>query len=346
MPTWKCPAECTHCGTLSSPREKTRLPLVDIISCIDQAAENGYKVVFFTGGEPTLAGKNLISAIERASTKGLFTRIVSNAYWAINDKTAKKLISDLVRAGLTEINFSTGDQHARFVDIENVIRATRAAVYAGLRVSIMIETVNERKITKEFLESHPKFKQVRKEFPNSWININESPWMPLSSSVIAKYNDGMLTNSSNVNTTKGCDNVLKTTTIEADGTIAACCGIGMRIIPELHLGNIHDTKLEDADKKAADDFLKHWIRVEGPERILAWASKYNPEIDWENMYAHRCQACIRLYTDPKVKKVIFEHYREKIADVVSVEWLLYHFKPDLQTNRDGSKTNPSQFSLK
>lgn len=187
-------------------------------------------------------GKNLIKSIERASPRGLFTRIVSNAYWANTDKGAEQVISEFVRAGLTEINFSTGDQHTRFVSIENVICATRAAVGGGLLVAIMVETVNERQITKEVLENHPKFKRIRQDFPHCWIRVDESPWMPLSPSVIRKYPDGMLTNSANLVTRTGCDNVLTTTTIEADGTIAACCGIGMRAIPELRLGNIHETK--------------------------------------------------------------------------------------------------------
>ena len=68
--------------------------------------------------------------------------------------------------------------------------------------------------------------------------------------------------------------------------------------------------------------------MEGPERILEWASTHDPEIQWEDMYAHRCQACIRLYKDSRVKTVIQEHHQEKIADVLFNEWLLYHYEPD------------------
>ena len=60
MPTYRCTAECLHCGTLSSPREKTWLPIEHILKAIDQAADNDYKVVIFTGGEATLADRNLI----------------------------------------------------------------------------------------------------------------------------------------------------------------------------------------------------------------------------------------------------------------------------------------------
>ncbi len=328
MPTFQCTAECTHCGTLSSPREKTWLPVEDMLAAIDQAANSGYRLVVFTGGEATLAGKNLLVGIGKAASYGLSVRLVTNAYWAVNEKAAKQRITDFVSAGLTEINFSTGDQHARFVPLENVIRATRAAVEAKLPVAIMIEVVKERKITREVVEDHPEFKRLLQDVPSAGISLMESPWMPLSSSVVHEYPGEIAINQSNLATCKGCDSVLSTTTIEADGNIRACCGIGMRQIPELLIGNIREKKMADADRTAANDMLKRWIRVEGPERILAWTASHNPEIRWENMYAHRCQACHRLYKDPKVRQVIGEHHKEKIADILLAEWLLFHYRAD------------------
>ncbi len=326
MPTFQCTAECTHCGTVSSPREKTWLSLECMLDAIDQAANNGYEVVVFTGGEPTLAGKNLLLAIERATARGLITRVVTNAYWAVNEKGTKSRISDLTNVGLHEINYSTGDQHTRFVPLDNVIRATRGAVEKGLPVSIMVETVKERTVTKQMIEDHPAFKIIRQDFPQSYINIHESPWMPLSPFNIQKYVQGLTVNRENLSLRTGCDSILSTTTIQADGKIGVCCGLGMRIIPELHAGNIHDTTIAEADQMATDDFLKRWIRVEGPERIVAWAASYDADIKWEDMYAHRCQACIRLYKDPKIREIIREHYQEKIADVLFAEWLLFHIQ--------------------
>ena len=40
------------------------------------------------------------------------------------------------------------------------------------------------------------------------------------------------------------------------------------------------------------------------------------------MYAHRCQACLRLYQDPVVRTVVSHSYEEKVADVMFGEWLL------------------------
>jgi hypothetical protein len=80
----------------------------------------------------------------------------------------------------------------------------------------------------------------------------------------------------------------------------------------LHVGNIREIDLAEADRIAASDPLKQWIRSEGPERILAWAASHDPDIKWENMYAHRCQACIRLHKDRRVQEVITEHIAERI----------------------------------
>jgi organic radical activating enzyme len=326
MPTFQCTAACRHCGTISSPRENTWLSLEYIISAIRQAACQGYKVVVFTGGEPTLAGDDLLVGIQTAASCGLTVRMVTNAHWATEDSIAAQYIEKLVDAGLNEINYSTGDQHARFVPITNIIRATRVATGAGLMVAIMIETVKDRVITRATLEEDTRFQQILRDVPTAIIKIHESPWMPLGPKRVNHYTDGMAVNSKNLPLCKGCDSVLSTTTVQADGSIGACCGLGMRLIPELQIGHISGTSLAQADKAAADDFLKRWIRAEGPEKILAWAASHDCTIEWENMYAHRCQACLRLYKDPKVRAVIAKDHTEKLVDVMFAEWLLYHYE--------------------
>jgi pyruvate-formate lyase-activating enzyme len=325
MPTYRCTAECKNCGTLSSPREKARLSLSEIIQAIDQAAIEKYDAVVFTGGEATLVGTDLTDAIKHAVALGLGTRVVTNGFWANNEQSADKQIQCLAAAGLHEINYSTGDQHVQFVPFENIIRAITSAVKANLRVAVMVETVSERIITKESITQHPGYKWITSAYPDVIIEIHESPWMPLDPMEQSTYSDNIATNLKNLPLHGGCDSILSTTTLQADGQLASCCGLGMRLIPELQLGHISSIKISEADKKAASDFLKRWIRVEGPEHILAWAANYNPDIVWENMYAHRCQACIRLYKDPMVRETIEQHYNEKIPDVLFGEWLLHHY---------------------
>lgn len=326
MPTYKCTAACDNCGTQSNPGENTWLSFDKMIAAIDDAYNLGYKVIVFTGGEATLAGPNLLKGIQRASSHGLTVRLVTNAHWAFNDKVSEKRLSEFCLAGLDEINFSTGDQHSRFIPISNIIRATKYSVKLGIPVSIMIETVKDSLVTKDYIENLPEFIQLRDEYPNSYINLLESPWMPLSPMQRYEYPEGLAINRFNLQRVRGCDSILKTTTIQANGRITACCGLGMREIPELQLGHINDISIGEAEEIASLDFLKKWIKIEGPERILAWAAEHDESIEWEDMYAHRCQACVRIYTDPNCRKVIEEYHQEKMLDVLTSEWLLYHYE--------------------
>ena len=52
------------------------------------------------------------------------------------------------------------------------------------------------------------------------------------------------------------------------------------------------------------------------------------------MYGHKCQACIRLYKDEKVRNIIREHHKEKIADVFFAEWLIYSYRPEAQPAKE------------
>jgi pyruvate-formate lyase-activating enzyme len=337
MPTYQCTAKCEHCGTYSSPKEPTRLDPELMLSGISQAIDLDYKVVVFTGGEPTLEWNTLLRGIRLASSRGVPTRIVTNGCWATDEATADAKLAELLEAGLAEINLSTGDQHVRFVPIENVLRAVRAAAKIPMRtIVIMVEMVNGRSVTAATLLEHPEWRRIRSDYPDAVLRITESPWMPLSAKTTNQYGPGMTVSPENLPMRTGCNSCLTTTTLQADGRIGACCGLGMRSIKELQLGNLRDTSIAEADERGGNDFLKRWIRVEGPDKILAWAAGHDPSIKWEGLYAHRCQSCIRLYRDEKVRRVIRDHHQEMIGDVLMREFLLNHFDP----MRDGADYAP------
>jgi hypothetical protein len=69
-------------------------------------------------------------------------------------------------------------------------------------------------------------------------------------------------------------------------------------------------------QEAGRDFIKIWLFVDGPERILAWAASKNQAIQWENRYSHHCHACLALFENAEVRRTILEHYRERVDDVL------------------------------
>ncbi len=62
------------------------------------------------------------------------------------------------------------------------------------------------------------------------------------------YRDGSTVNWGNVATRTGCTSILSTTAVQADGRIGACCGLGMRTVPELQVGRVGFTTIAEADR--------------------------------------------------------------------------------------------------
>jgi hypothetical protein len=292
MLTYQCTAECAHCGTLSSPRDETWLPLDHALSAIAQAAGSGYAGVVFTGGEATLAAANLLECMQRASALGLHVRLVTNGHWAANDDDAESAIFEWMCAGLTELNVSTGDRHARFVPLDRALRAVTAAARLHLPVSLLVETTAHDTIAAAAL---------RERLPDA-VRILEWTWSSLNPFPSTKPAGAV--NRSNLEARRGCDDLYAKTTIQANGAISPCCGLGIRLVPDLEIGRIATDSLAECESRAQKDALLQRIRAEGPERILAWAAARDPRIQWENPYAHRCQVCIRLFKDPLVRQVL------------------------------------------
>ena len=321
MPTYTCPAACLHCGSLSSPQERTVLPRAAILRTIDEAAALGFCNVVFTGGEATLRWDDLLAGLRHATALGLPTRLVSNAHWATSAETAAARIEALIAAGLCEINYSTGDEHVRFIPLDRVARAIVAAVERDLPVWVVVELRKERRVTRADLEAH----ELIAGLPagqRALLTIYEGPWMPLDPGMVERYEPGLAVDRENLPGRTGCDSVLQTYTLQADGRIAACCGIGQRLIPELTVGRAEgEGALAAAMTAAESDLLKLWVRYLGPEKLLEWARQRDPSIAWEGRYAHHCQACARVYRDPQVARLVREHYAEMVAPIIEAAWL-------------------------
>ena len=271
---------------------------------------------------------DLLASIRLARDLRFPVRLVTNAHWARDRTVAAAKLDLLIEAGLSEINYSTGDEHVRFVPLEHVVNAIVAACERSFRVHVMIELRGQSSLGEDDVRRHPRVEALTAE-QLKWLAVSPSPWMPLNHETVDNYPEDLATTRRNLASRGGCASVLRDYTLQADGRVGACCGLGLRLIPELNVATVKQRDfLRAAIAESEEDFLKLWIHYQGPERIVAWAASKNPSIEWEGFYAHRCQACHRLYKDDAIRAVVRDHWREVVGEVVQCAWLDEVFVPE------------------
>jgi hypothetical protein len=332
LPTYKCTAACQDCCFGSNPSIEGRIPQERILEHIKEAATIGMKNIVFSGGESFILGNDLDQAIWLATKLGMGTRVVTNGFWAITEEAAKNRLEKIQLSGLTEINFSTGDFHQRFVPIERVVNGAIASYSLGMRCVVLVEVRKGRSFSRETLLKDSRLSKILElQDKRNLLSIIESPWMPVYDSQIIPQDEALLTNRNNILSRKGCDSVLTTFVVDPSERLGACCGLTREQIPEMNMGLLKEKSMKDMVNEAFEDFLKIWIYVDGPEKILAWAATKDPSIEWENKYAHICHACRELYHDNRVREVIQNYHEEKLLDVYFKYWLLTTYRPNTST---------------
>lgn len=302
MLTHQCTASCKNCGTFSHPLNMEHLPLSVANHYINNIDMDEFKVVVFTGGEATLRFLDLVTLLKICNKKGLITRLVTNAHWANDKDSAVKIISTLSVAGLQEMNFSTGDEHAKYVPLINICNAIKYSI-KYFAVSVMIEVTKENNITKNKL-INALISNGMSDHELKKVGFIESPWMPVNYRDNIIYDNKNTISYSQAEISEGCNSILNTYTLNADGRITACCGIGQKTIRELTLGMCSESNLPPIStliSNAESDLIKQAVSVLGPFQLLKLGSDRKSSLDWSEKIAHKCQACSLLYHNKNIQ---------------------------------------------
>lgn len=100
--TNRCPLECVMCNICRRDHKvEEELTLKELKSIIDQIHDWGIKYVSFAGGESLVRKNDVVKLAKYASSKNLFTALITNGF--IFDK---KLFKDLVKSGLGKLTIS------------------------------------------------------------------------------------------------------------------------------------------------------------------------------------------------------------------------------------------------
>src|SRR5438445_8226375 len=98
--TYQCNLTCPHCCV---PIEWTdRLDIPTALRFLEDAHQNGIRLLGFTGGEPFLYPEFVITVTRRAAELGFqFDKIVTNGVWFQDERQLQTVLTDLKNAGFT-----------------------------------------------------------------------------------------------------------------------------------------------------------------------------------------------------------------------------------------------------
>lgn len=269
------------------------------------------KVLVLTGGECMIYRTSIANVINYASKKyNLFVRIVTNGFWATSFENSLNVLQCLIDAGLNEINFSTGDEHQLFIPIENIRNGILASVDIGLKPLVNIESNDYKKFTsKYFIKDNTMFKLIRE----NKLDIINGLWIPF------KTISNDLKNDENLKITynhQPCDNLFNTISIDPNHRMLACCGLTAKFVNFLDIGDVDKVPIKDLYENQFKDFIKIWLYVDGPYKILEFILQYIKfDIAMYNKL-HDCQICAAILKNKQFLNVLQLNYKKVYANIM------------------------------
>ncbi len=262
--------------------------------------------VVFTGGECFLLGRALDGLIAHSHELELETRVITNAYWAINDSAARKRVEALRTAGLDQMMISTGTFHQRFVPVERVVHAARAAAAALIATRIAIEVCDQQTFDESVLHEG-----LAAEIAARRVFLGHDPWTadaggrgetPLTHACLLEEGG------SNAATGR-CTQVLDTITVAPDQRLLSCCGFPMEQLPRMEIGSVANTELDVLLRDEPDELLKMALHTAGPHGIAEFVRRYDPEFVLPPTVSI-CESCVSLQRDERAMTILAEHLDE------------------------------------
>ncbi|MEB0141092.1 MULTISPECIES: radical SAM protein [unclassified Undibacterium] len=311
LTTYRCNAECRQCCFESNPKIEKRLSLDVINKRIEEAYRTfpALKLIVFSGGETFLLKDDLYSAIKYANSLGLMTRCVTNGFWGKTIGTAKRTVQKLVASGINEINISTGSDHQKWVPFESIENAAQVLVESGVFTLVTVERDSEKSNCYERAANSVVLKKLLQDKP-LLFTLQCNSWMP--------FHDDYEQRGApiGIDVPDGCSQIFHNLVVTPHDQLAACCGLTFEHIPEMKLGTLGEKTMDKMFNEALDDFLKIWIHLDGPTKIMK--KLFDEEVDEGLSQVHHiCQACAIMHLHTRVRETLKARYTEFLPDVLS-----------------------------
>jgi organic radical activating enzyme len=122
----QCNIKCDHCVAAEKGYKHQKMDLVRARGIIDEMAGANVKAISFTVGEPIIFINDILSLVRLCNKHGIYSRIVSNGFWAKTTKQSDSIVSELKISGLSQLRLSFSRWHQAHVNRKNITNAAES----------------------------------------------------------------------------------------------------------------------------------------------------------------------------------------------------------------------------
>jgi hypothetical protein len=245
---------------------------------IQDMARSNVTGISFTAGEPLLFPEDLNHLIQLCSENDIYSRVVTNGFWAQTEERSDNVVSELKRSGLSQLRISFSRWHQKHIRQENIVNAASSCKKQGLDyfISFVTDFSKQNDSLEQFLrDNHLKF------FPEPVIYFGRAGKFDRPS-IVTDYQP----NTCSMNPY-----------LSPELDMFACCDAGNKFTGTnfFFLGNLKHHSIDALFKKKERNVLFHLIGTMGLTNIASYLGFKASEI----VRYRKCELCEKLFNTPK-----------------------------------------------
>lgn len=273
----RCNVRCEHCVAADGVVNTEKMDLAQASEVITELAAANVKGISFTAGEPLLYRDDICELLSLCKYYGIYSRVVSNSFWAKNPEDADAIVAGLKEKGLCQLRLSSSRWHQKNIDAQFVVNAAKSCKKLGLDyfISFVTDFTKEDEALEQYLRENKLL-----FFPEPVIYSGRAKGFPRKP-LQTDYQENCC--AMNPYLAPNLD-------------MYACCDAGSHFSKTnfFYLGNLQNNSVEELFLRSEQDSLYGYIRNLGISGIASFAGITAREI----VQYRKCELCEKLFNSP------------------------------------------------
>ncbi len=287
----QCNIRCGHCVAANASPGTARIDFDRAKEIIQEMACCHVTGISFTAGEPLLFFDDICRLIQICRGNGIYTRVVTNGFWAKTREQSDRVVSGLMSHGLSQLRLSFSRWHQQHIKKETILRAALSCQEKGLDyyISFVTDFSEKDDLFEQFLRHHH-----LKYFPEPVIYFGRASEFDRQR-VFTDYQPNVCS---------------MNPYLSPELDMYACCDAANRFSKTdfLYLGNLNKDSIDTLFRKRETHILYHLVRTMGLTNMASYLGFKAREI----VKYRKCELCEKLFNSKENLSILTESARSDL----------------------------------